>query len=320
METSPNRTIFKVDVEHSEQRLDNYLIRELKGTPKSLLYKLIRKSKIKVNNKKSQPSYKLVSGDEILVLAQAKSDRKNSLASSEGSFAWLEEHVLFENQDVILFNKPPGLAVHSGTGDFQGLIEMFRIQRPQLKAMDLVHRLDKLTSGCVLIAKKRSSLRHYHEIFRKRHVTKDYLAIVHGRWSLGDYKIELSLNRTKQLGITRSIIASTGKPSITNVRLIDRNRRYSLLHVQLETGRLHQIRAHLNHLDFPIVGDPIYIGRRLPTKSKKEKGYARMYLHAKSLSFEDHEALGIASQLTAPLTSDFINFIGSEDFKDPYQI
>ena len=318
MDKPNNRTTYKVHSEYNDQRLDNFLIRELKGIPKSLLYKLIRKSKIKVNNKKSSPSYKLVTDDEILVFGQANSNNTaaNVASSSKKSFAWLEDHIIYEDNEVIVFNKPPGLAVHAGTGDFHGLIEMLRIQRPELKALDLVHRLDKLTSGCLLIAKKRSSLRAFHEIFGERQVIKEYVAVVHGKWDLGDHRIELSLERTKQYGLTRSVISKEGKPSVTQVKVIARNPRFSFLRIQLETGRLHQIRAHLSHLNFPIVGDPIYAGNEARLNKGRHDLKSRMYLHSKSLSFLEGKGIEMPKHLMAPMSDDFINFLQRESLMD----
>jgi 23S rRNA pseudouridine955/2504/2580 synthase len=314
MDKLSNRTIYKVHSEYNDQRLDNFLIRELKGIPKSLLYKLIRKSKIKVNNKKSSPSYRLITDDEILVFGQAAaSNTLPSMASSQNKcFAWLEEHIIHEDSEVIVFNKPPGLAVHAGTGDFHGLIEMLRIQRPELKALDLVHRLDKLTSGCLLVAKKRSSLRAFHEIFRERQVIKEYVAVVHGKWDLGDYRIELGLERTKHSGLTRSVISKEGKPSVTQVKVIARNPRLSFLRIQLETGRLHQIRAHLSHLNFPIVGDPIYAGNEARLNKGQYDLKSRMYLHSKSLSFLEGRTTNIPKDLVAPMSDDFIKLLQRE--------
>ena len=300
LETTKCRT-FNVGSEHAGQRIDNFLLRELKGVPRSLIYKLIRRAKVKVNDKKTSASIKLNTNDKITVRdIDIRPDKFREINSEQ--FEWLKEFIIFENEIVMVINKPIGLSVHAGTGQQHGLIEMVRSLRPDLGHSDLVHRLDKLTSGCILIAKKRSTLKSLHEAFRAHKVSKYYDAIVYGRWDLGDIEINLKLERKRIHKQSLTVVSSKGKDSVSRIALKDRNRNASHLRIELVTGRMHQIRAHLHHLGFPIIGDPKYKDKLM--NEKKKISSPRMLLHATKMVFHE-EINGIPKELICKPSKEF---------------
>ncbi len=302
LESNKSRT-FNVNSEHAGQRVDNFLLRELKGVPRSLIYKLIRRAKVKVNDKKTSASTKLNTNDKISVRdIDLRPDKFRERINSD-QVEWLKEFIIFENELVVAINKPIGLSVHAGTGQQNGLIEMVRSLRPDLGQSDLVHRLDKLTSGCILIAKKRSALRSLHEVFRANKVSKYYDAIVYGRWDLGDIEINLKLERKRIHKQSVTVVSSKGKESVSRISLLKRNRNASHLSIELVTGRMHQIRAHLHHLGFPIIGDPKYKDNLM--NEKKKISSTRMLLHATKMVF--HEQIdGMPKELACKPSNEFI--------------
>jgi 23S rRNA pseudouridine955/2504/2580 synthase len=217
------------------------------------------------------------------------------------------EHVLYEDKRLLVIDKPPGVAVHGGSGISHGVIELLRAARPDLKDLSLVHRLDRETSGCLVIAKKRSALRALHEKFREGIVEKNYLALVVGDWQLGEQVIDAPLLVTHRQGGERHVIVSPdGKPSETRVRLSRTYGRYSLLLCSPLTGRTHQIRVHLQHAGFPIAGDDRY-GDADANRRARALGLERLFLHAQSISFPDEH--GNELHFTAPLPADLDRFL-----------
>jgi len=294
-----------IDGERAGQRIDNFLRSELPGVPKGRLYRLLRRGEVRVNGGRIRAEYKLKQGDEVRIPparinvgAPPPSDR---LAES------ILEHVIYEDKRLLVINKPTGVAVHGGSGISHGVIELVRHARPELKDLSLVHRLDRETSGCLVIAKRRSALRELHARFREGKVEKNYLALVAGDWQFGEQLIdEPLLVRNRQGGERHVVVDKEGKPAKTLVRLSRTYGVYSLLQCSPETGRTHQIRVHLQSVGFPIAGDERY-GDPEANRLAKEHGLPRLFLHAQSIAFADDS--GNELHFTAPLADDLERFI-----------
>ena len=218
------------------------------------------------------------------------------------------DHVLFEDKRLLVINKPAGIAVHGGSGISFGVIELLRHARPELKDLSLVHRIDRETSGCLVLTKRRSALRELHERFREGSVEKNYLALVVGDWQLGEQLIDAPLHVRHRKNGERHVVVSgkEGKPAQTRVALSRTYGRYSLLQCAPQTGRTHQIRVHLEHAEHPIVGDERY-GDDDANRQAKRLGLTRLFLHAQSIAFPDNS--GNDLHFTAPLADDLENFL-----------
>lgn len=271
-----------VDADRAGQRLDNYLIGCLKGVPRSLIYRLIRSGQVRVNSGRATPGHRLKAGDRIRIPPVRVAAPKPSPAHEHG---WLERRIVYEDERIMVVDKPAGLAVHGGSGVSIGFIEALRVLRPGMKTLELVHRLDRATSGCLIVAKRRSALRSLHGLFREGGVEKRYLALVKGRWSLGSRRVELGLAVHHGGGGPRVRIDSEGKAAVSEFRFLsEAGRRASFVEVVLETGRTHQIRVQAAHLGHPIAGDERY-GDREFNRFARERGLQRMFLHAHALAF-----------------------------------
>jgi 23S rRNA pseudouridine955/2504/2580 synthase len=275
----------EIDPDEAGQRLDNYLLARLKGVPRSRVYRLIRSGQVRVNRGRSPPSYRLRSGD----LVRIPPVRKRSARTESGSgteLAWLSERIVFENDRLLVLDKPAGLAVHGGHSVSLGCIEALRLLRPACKTLELVHRLDRDTSGCLLVAKKRSTLRQLHALLREGQVEKSYLALVRGDWQQGRVVSEQPLHVVHGSGGAQVKATADGKFARSEFRLVDRlGGVASLLEVRIATGRTHQIRVHAAELGFPIAGDERY-GDRAFNRRLASAGLKRMFLHAQSVFFE----------------------------------
>jgi 23S rRNA pseudouridine955/2504/2580 synthase len=291
--------------EQAGQRIDNFLLRVCKGVPKSHVYRILRSGEVRANGKRIDPSYRLAAGDEIRIppIRLAASVAEAPAVPLGKSFP-----VIFEDGALIALDKPAGTAVHGGSGVSFGVIEQLRRQRPQAKFLELAHRLDRETSGLLLIGKKRSSLNALHDMFRSGEIRKRYLTLVSGRWMNPLQHIRLGL--TKYLtedGERRVSVDEEGKPSHSIVRLRRRWENFSLLEVELRTGRTHQIRVHLSHLGFPLAGDDKY-GNFALNKDLMRLGLKRMFLHAARLEMP-HPTTGAPLALASPLPDDLARFI-----------
>ena len=268
------------------QRLDNFLLRSLKGVPRSHLYRLLRKGEIRVNSKRAKPELRLCPGDRIRIpplrLPEPGAAPPPATALRERVLA----AVVFEDADLMVLNKPAGIAVHGGSGMSHGVIEVLRAARPELKELDLVHRLDRDTSGCLLVAKKRSALRDLHAQLREGRVDKRYLALVCGKWDLGKKRIELALDTAERRGGERHVaVRSHGSMAVSTFRPVQFfGRLASLLEVEIGTGRTHQIRVHAAYAGHPVAGDDKY-GDREQNSVLRDYGLERMFLHAASIGF-----------------------------------
>jgi 23S rRNA pseudouridine955/2504/2580 synthase len=286
----PQKTV-KATVRHEQigeqsvgQRLDNFLLGALKGVPRSHVYRLIRSGQVRVNSGRVTPKYRLRAGDRVRVPPVAA--RPAAPAEPRGgSLDWLAERIVFEDQRLLVLDKPAGLAVHGGTGVALGCIEALRMLRPELPELELVHRLDRATSGCLIVAKRRSALRTLHALLREGRVDKRYLTLVLGRWAQPLTEISAPLLTKRGPGESRVRVAETGKPSRSSFRLVEPiGHAASLLEVAIETGRTHQIRVHAAHLGHPVAGDERY-GDPSFNVALRAHGLRRMFLHSHSLRF-----------------------------------
>lgn len=292
----------EVDSERAGQRLDNYLLGELKGVPRSHVYRLIRSGQVRVNSGRTSPSYRLKAGDRVRVPPVGTRAPREAVATPD-RLDWLRERILYEDARVLVLDKPAGLAVHGGSSVSLGVIEALRLLRPEAKDLELVHRLDRGTSGCLVLAKRRSALRVLHELLREGQVDKRYLTLVKGPWPEGTTEIDAPLVTRRVGGEARVKVDDSGKEARSTFRALDRfGKTASLLEVAIDTGRTHQIRVHAAHLGHPVAGDERY-GDKDFNEYLKSFGLTRMFLHAHSSSF-DWPDTGEPFNASAPLPDD----------------
>ena len=301
-----------IDAESAGQRLDNVLLRELKGVPKTHIYRVIRSGEVRVNSGRAQADTRVAAGDRVRVPPMRVAEKR---AEAVPQAPPREFPVLFEDEHLLAIAKPAGVAVHGGSGVSSGVIEQLRRARPQARYLELVHRLDKETSGVLLLAKKRSALTALQDQFRARDTGKVYAALVFGAWPRNAKVIDLALHKTLDAAGERHVRVvppehADGRRSITLVRVVQPLGDCTLLEVTLKTGRTHQIRVHLAHSGHPIVGDPKYGDFARNKLFAREHRYTRMFLHARQLSF-DHPASGQRLTLEAPLPPECATLLGS---------
>ncbi|TXH64397.1 MAG: 23S rRNA pseudouridine(955/2504/2580) synthase RluC [Tolumonas sp.] len=289
-----------IDAEQDGQRIDNFLKTQLKGVPKSLIYRILRKGEVRVNKKRIKPEYKLCAGDEIRV-PPVRVAEENTLPSSKlSSVQALASQIIYEDDVIIVLNKPSGLAVHGGSGLSFGVIEGLRALRPESKFLELVHRLDRDTSGLLLVAKKRSALKHLHEQLRVKTMRKQYLALVRGQWQPHVKVVNAPLLKNiLQSGERIVRVNSDGKPSETRFQIVQKFANATLVMASPITGRTHQIRVHTAHAGHPIACDDKY-GERAFDEQVKLAGLNRLFLHAYRLTFT-HPVTDKELTLEAPL-------------------
>ncbi|MBU0500143.1 MAG: 23S rRNA pseudouridine(955/2504/2580) synthase RluC [Gammaproteobacteria bacterium] len=268
------------------QRLDNFLFTRLKGVPRSRIYRILRKGEVRVNKGRVAPSYRIAVGDAIRIPPIRLSvDSEPAPRPAAGLLERLGHCILFEDERLLVINKPTGLAVHGGSGLDYGLIEALRAMRPEQRELELVHRLDRETSGCLLVAKKRSALRVLHERMRAGAVEKRYLALLAGKWRRDKVNVDAPLRKNTLQGGERVVrVDPAGKAARTRFSVVERLGAYSLVNALLETGRTHQIRVHAAHLETPICGDTKYGNQNINAELRK-KGLNRLFLHAAELRF-----------------------------------
>ncbi len=290
-----------ISADEAGQRIDNFLRTRLKGVPKSMIYRIVRKGEVRVNKKRVKPEYKLLDGDELRIPPVRQSAPEQTPVSPLlGKVAALADAVLYEDDHLLILNKPSGTAVHGGSGLSFGVIEGLRALRPEARFLELVHRLDRDTSGVLLIAKKRSALRLLHEQLRMKGMQKDYLALVAGEWSSQTKLVSAPLLKNILANGERVVrVGNDGKPSETRFKVEERFAHATLLRASPLTGRTHQIRVHAQYAGHPIAFDDRY-GDRQFDQQLKGTGLHRLFLHAAALRFE-HPGTGETMRIEAPL-------------------
>jgi 23S rRNA pseudouridine955/2504/2580 synthase len=309
----------RIDEASQGQRLDNFLVKLLKGVPKTHVYRVIRSGEVRINKGRASADTRLALGDEVRVPPVRVADRSGVPVAPAREFT-----VVYEDDDLLAINKPAGIAVHGGSGVSWGVIEQLRRARPAAKLLELVHRLDKETSGLLLIAKKRSALVALQDQLRARQgeksIVKTYAALVSGTWPPSAKVIDVALHKFLTPAGERRVRAvdderTPGRRSITLVKIARKFEDFTLLEVTLKTGRTHQIRVHLTHMGHPIAGDAKYgdfaVNKSL-ARGEAVAGckFGRMFLHARRLRFE-HPATGEAIELEAPLPAECQSLIAA---------
>jgi 23S rRNA pseudouridine955/2504/2580 synthase len=300
-------TRLEVGEEADGQRIDNFLLRLAKGVPKSHVYRILRSGEVRVNKGRVGADYRLKSGDIVRVPPIRVSASVDKPVAPPREF-----DIAFEDEAMIVLDKPAGVAVHGGSGVSFGVIEQLRRARPDARLLELAHRLDRETSGLLIVAKKRSALTRLHDMFRDGGISKRYLALVKGRWKNTLQHVRLPLHKyLTEEGERRVSVSDEGKQAHSIVRLVARWQNFSLVEVELKTGRTHQIRVHLAHLGFPLAGDDKY-GDFPLNKDLQKAGLKRMFLHAARLRLP-HPTTGTPVDLDSPLPADLSGFVSRLD-------
>ena len=300
--------VVEVDTGNEGQRIDNFLLGHLKGVPRSLIYRLLRTGQVRVNKGRSKPHYKLRAGDRVRIPPVRQSEPSEPVSPRTADLKRLSRQILYEDKSLIIINKPSGMAVHGGSGLSYGVIEAFRVLRPEEKFLELVHRLDRETSGCLILARKRSALVRLHEMLRRERgekMDKTYQALVKGIWTGPKQRVNEPLLRNVRKSGERIVqVSDEGKAAVSvfvplkNYPSADS----ALLEVRLLTGRTHQARVHAACIGHPIAGDDKY-GDRDFNKRMRMAGLNRLFLHASRLRFR-HPLEDKLIDIEAPLPDD----------------
>jgi 23S rRNA pseudouridine955/2504/2580 synthase len=290
---------------HEDQRLDNFLLGRLKGVPKTLVYRIIRKGEVRVNGKRAKPEHKLQVGDVVRVPPLRLAEQGAPAVPGNQLQERLRGAVLFEDDHMLVLNKPAGLPVHAGTGMKLGVIEALRAMYPDVSGLELVHRLDKGTSGCLLLAKTGKARKALMEAFRQQEVHKIYHLIVVGQWPEKLTRVELALQRQEERGGERRVEADPeGKSARTDFRVLQRlGTVATLVEARPSTGRTHQIRVHATEQGHPLLGDDKYF-TAASERLGKERGVHRLCLHAAGVEFS-HPQSGARLRFAAPYDEAF---------------
>lgn len=291
-EPEPGRGVTHVEVTEDDAgtRLDNFLVRQLNDVPRTHVFRLLRKGEVRVNKKRARPDQRVALGDIVRIPPVRKAEDVppplTPRTASESLQKLVLDSITYEDSDLIVFNKPPGLAVHGGSATDFGLIEALRGARPGQPDLELVHRLDRDTSGCLLVAKRRAALRDLHLQLREGQTEKHYLALVCGKWNLGTKRIELALDTDERRSGERHVaVRAHGKKSVSTFKPVQFfGNLATLMEVEIDTGKTHQIRVHAAHAGHPVAGDDKY-GNRIFNGIFKDYGLKRMFLHSSSLGF-----------------------------------
>lgn len=281
--------LVRVPEDRDGQRLDNFLLLQLKGAPRSLVYKLVRSGQVRINGKRAKADSRLAGGDEVRIPPVKLNEPGEQRPPPKGLLDRLAASILFEDKAILAVNKPSGLATHGGSGISHGLIESLRALRPG-EPLELVHRLDRDTSGVIIIAKKRSALLELQALMRggedDEGPGKMYLALLVGRVPNGTLTVDAPLQKTVLQGGERSVrVDPSGKPSVSHFKVLERRGGHSFCEVRIETGRTHQIRVHAAHLGHPVAGDDKYGDDEANKRLAQQVGLKRLFLHAASIEF-----------------------------------
>lgn len=313
MQSPGKATVTKVLIgpELAGQRIDNFLVKHLKGVPKSRIYRMLREGEVRVSGHRAKPEYKIAEGDEIRI-PPVRVAEPTEAPSPADIGASLLDRVIYRDDALLVINKPAGVAVHGGSGISLGVIEQLRQELPQAKFLELAHRLDRETSGVLVLALKRSALVELHRMLRDGETRKTYLALATGHWRDAVRHVKFSLQRYLNAdGERRVAVSDDGQRAHTIFRLQRHVADFSLLEAELKTGRTHQIRVHLAALHHSIAGDDKY-GFPEANRAQKRRGLKRMFLHAARLEMK-HPLTGAALVLEAPLAPDLQSFLNSLD-------
>lgn len=298
-QTATGVQLLEVSAGLEGQRIDNFLLARLKGVPKTMIYRILRKGEVRVNKGRIKPDYRIKEGDIVRVPPMRMTQADEPVPLAKGLLERLEAAIVHEDKALIVLNKPAGIAVHGGSGLNYGVIEAFRQMRPQCKEIELVHRLDRDTSGLLMIAKKRSMLRHLHEALRGDGVDKRYMALVRGRWPASRKQIDAPLQRSNVRSGERMVeVNPEGKEALTLFKVIRRFGEFAtMVEANPITGRTHQIRVHALYAGHAIAGDTKY-GDEEFSKEVREMGGKRLFLHASDLKFTlpDGEVLAVHAE------------------------
>lgn len=311
-----------IEEEDNDQRIDNFLFRRFRNVPKSHIYQLLRSGQVRVDGKRTNASYRLQLGNIVRIPPVKTTERNSSRQTTIAPSNFFTFNKLYEDDALLVIDKPGGMAVHGGSGISFGVIEQLRAQNPSWKFLELVHRLDRETSGVLLLAKKRSALVELHRQIREGLTEKRYLVMVKGEWRNAKQHVKLALNKYVTATGERRVAISTGehkdyKPMLAHTifKLQKSWKNFSLLDAELKTGRTHQIRVHLAHLGFPIIGDDKYghfeMNKQL-AKASNQMNLTRMFLHAHTLQIT-HPTSGERVKLQSPLSEDLQKFMDELD-------
>lgn len=301
--------LITISTDQADQRIDNFLLSRLKGMPKSRVYRLLRKGEVRVNKKRVDASYRLMPGDIVRLPPVFLAESAEAIPPSRATVTTLQNRVLYEDDQLLIINKPSGMSVHVGSTVRVGVIEAMRHLYPQFPQLELAHRLDSETSGCLILAKKKKVLREIHQLLREGGVKKIYWTLTAGKWKDSELKVDLPLYKDYQEGGKHLVsVQSGGKTALTVFRTLKSfKREASLMEVKLMTGRTHQIRVHATHQGHPIAGDDRY-GDVIFNKLVHQLGLRRMFLHAYSIDFTLPSS-GQRITVNAPLDGELDNII-----------
>jgi 23S rRNA pseudouridine955/2504/2580 synthase len=280
----PEVKMLSIDNDMAGQRVDNFLLSYFKGVPKSRIYRALRHGEVRVNKKRVKAEYRLLDGD-ILRIPPIRVEETQAVVVADKLLEQLEKQILFENDDLLVINKPSGLAVHGGSGLDYGLIEAVRKMRPLCRRIELAHRLDRDTSGCTIIVKKAAVLRAIHQQLREKTMDKTYLALVRGRWPRRKTMVDAPLQKNNLQSGERIVrVNPEGKSSKTRFSIVETFHGATLISAMPITGRTHQIRVHAQYAGFPLLGDEKY-GNKDDIEWQRQFGIRRLFLHASEVSF-----------------------------------
>jgi 23S rRNA pseudouridine955/2504/2580 synthase len=310
--TSGGARTVRVPDDRAGQRLDNFLLGQLKGAPRSLVYKLVRSGQVRINGGRAKAERKLEAGDEVRIPpVRIESPQDAGRLPPKGLLAALEASIVFEDARLLAINKPSGIASHGGSGISFGVIEAMRALRPR-DTLELVHRLDRDTSGLLVLSKKRSALSELQRLLREDHgsgIEKRYLALLVGRMPGGTMSVDAPLHVGLRQGGERHVqVNPAGKPSMSHFRVLERRGGQSYCEIRIETGRTHQIRVHAQHIGHPVAGDDKYGDAAANKRLREQVGLKRLFLHASTLEFA-LDAGKAPYSLNAPLVSELIEVL-----------
>lgn len=277
--------LIAVDAERAGQRIDNFLFNQLKGVPKSVIYRILRTGQVRINGKRAKPDTRIAAADQIRIPPIRLPEKAELGTPQPGHLAQVERAIIYEDRDFLVLNKPSGIASHGGSGVSFGAIELLRASRPR-ENLELVHRLDRDTSGVLVFARRRSALTALQSAIREGDVIKRYLALLEGHLPQQSLSVNAALKKSVLQGGERMVqVAPDGKPSLSHVRVLEEYASCTLVEVKLETGRTHQIRVHCQHIGHPVAGDDKY-GSREFNRAIRDIGLKRLFLHAAHFEFQ----------------------------------